>query len=41
MLPVREAGEGFGKPLVGFAGGAAREDAPEFGRRIEEAVEAS
>lgn len=34
-------GHGVGKLLVGFAGGAARKDAPEFGQRIKEAVEAS
>lgn len=33
-------GRGVGKLLVGFAGGAARKDAPEFGQRIKEAVEA-
>ncbi|MGW4837957.1 SRPBCC family protein [Streptomyces globisporus] len=32
-------GHGVGKLLVGFAGSAARKDAPAFGRRIKEAVE--
>ncbi|MFD5506606.1 SRPBCC family protein [Streptomyces sp. NPDC127051] len=34
-------GHGVGKLLVGFAVGAARKDAPDFGRRIKAAVEAS
>ena len=34
-------GHGIGKLLVGFALGAARKDAPAFGRRIKAAVEAS
>ncbi|WP_030161156.1 SRPBCC family protein [Streptomyces sp. NRRL S-244] len=34
-------GHGLGKLLVGFAVGAARKDAPDFGRRIKAAVEAS
>ncbi|WP_406185985.1 SRPBCC family protein [Streptomyces sp. NBC_01006] len=34
-------GHGLGKLLVGFALGAARKDAPDFGRRIKAAVEAS
>ncbi|WP_329315233.1 SRPBCC family protein [Streptomyces sp. NBC_01278] len=34
-------GHGFGKLLVGFALSAARKDAPDFGRRIKAAVEAS
>ncbi|MCM2410451.1 SRPBCC family protein [Streptomyces sp. RKAG290] len=34
-------GHGIGKLLVGFAGGAARKDAPAFGQRIKAAVEAS
>ncbi|MDX3340467.1 SRPBCC family protein [Streptomyces fimicarius] len=33
-------GHGVGKLLVGFAGSAARKDAPAFGQRIKEAVEA-
>ncbi|MFD9380754.1 SRPBCC family protein [Streptomyces sp. NPDC059999] len=34
-------GHGVGKLLVGLALGAARKDAPDFGRRIKAAVEAS
>ncbi|MFF1337841.1 SRPBCC family protein [Streptomyces sp. NPDC058290] len=34
-------GHGFGKLLVGLALSAARKDAPDFGRRIKAAVEAS
>lgn len=34
-------GHGFGKLLVGLALSAARRDAPDFGRRIKTAVEAS
>ncbi|MEV6728341.1 MULTISPECIES: SRPBCC family protein [unclassified Streptomyces] len=34
-------GHGLGKLLVGLALGAARKDAPDFGRRIKAAVEAS
>ncbi|MFI5640646.1 SRPBCC family protein [Streptomyces goshikiensis] len=34
-------GHGFGKLLVGLALSAARRDAPDFGRRIKAAVEAS
>ncbi|WP_243878847.1 hypothetical protein [Streptomyces sp. KS 21] len=34
-------GHGLGKLLVGLAVGAARKDAPDFGRRIKAAVEAS
>ncbi|WP_405791314.1 SRPBCC family protein [Streptomyces sp. NBC_00029] len=34
-------GHGIGKLLVGLALGAARKDAPEFGRRIKAAAEAS
>ncbi|MFG2616324.1 SRPBCC family protein [Streptomyces sp. NPDC048507] len=34
-------GHGLGKLLVGFALGAARKDAPAFGRRIKAAAEAS
>ncbi|MFH8668060.1 SRPBCC family protein [Streptomyces anulatus] len=34
-------GHGVGKLLVGLTGGAAREDASEFGQPIKEAVEAS
>lgn len=34
-------GHGVGKLLVGFSGGAARKDAPEFGQRVKEAVEVS
>ncbi|WP_405713803.1 SRPBCC family protein [Streptomyces xanthophaeus] len=34
-------GHGFGRLLVGFALSAARKDAPDFGRRIKAAVEAS
>ncbi|MFB6562926.1 SRPBCC family protein [Streptomyces sp. NPDC056400] len=33
-------GHGLGKLLVGFAAGAARKDAPDFGRRIKAAAEA-
>ncbi|MFD7080477.1 SRPBCC family protein [Streptomyces sp. NPDC002181] len=34
-------GHGFGKLLVGLAASAARKDAPDFGRRIKAAAEAS